>query len=1217
LPGNTAPLGPFARYLPVKSCLRQDLRFIDLLAEVTLRINEAETWQHCFDWQQVTADERNGEAGFFPACFEFVEQSSRYSCGPHSLSVSKLYACIDRFKIKLTCLVKGELLVTDFHYDSNSFRADDVTRLAGQFQTLLKSAVSDPEASIGELEILTDLERQQLLRDFNRTESRLPVPGFVHRLFEESAKRTPDGIAAVFENEQVSYAELNSRANRLARYLRAQGIGQDDRGGICVGRSIDSMVAILGILKAGGAYAPLDPSLPKARLAFILRDTEGRILLTQERLVNALPQHHAQVFCLDGDWSAAAEPADDNLPDLVEGGNLVYVMYTSGSTGEPKGVAVEHKQLLNYVHGILDVLKPPRGADFATVSTLAADLGNTVIFTSLATGGRLHLISQEMLSDPGLLADYFQRNYIDYLKIVPSHLAALMVTDKSEKLIPRRCLVLGGDAAHWDLVEKLRAAAPDCAVFNHYGPTETTVGVLTHRVDEADAERLSATLPLGRPISNTEIYVLDSRLTPVPVWSTGEVYIGGAGVARGYLNRPDSTAERFIPNPFGKTRGARFYRSGDLARYLPGGKLEFLRRVDDQVKTRGYRVELGEIRSALCEHPAIGQALAVAIDDGAGDKRLAAYLVLKRHPGPSANELRAFLGQTLPDHMIPSAFVTLNRLPLTPNGKIDRKALPQPSWTDFDSREYVPPQNELEAILAAIWEHVLDVPLVGVHDNYFSLGGDSIRVIQITQEAKKYNLRVSALDVFRSLTVHKLARHVAECREGVTSNGIPLELIKLPDSVLASLPDDIEDAYPVSKMQQFILSRYADGHEVTGVYHIQHLRHVYDESLSLSALKRAVDLLIDKHPGLRTVFHTDTNGTPLQAVKKRFDCPPMEVDDLRILDAARQEERIDAAMIDDRCNLFDTTNTNDPLFRFRVFLRSDNSAELLMSMHHAITDGWGNAELEKDLVELYSSIKKGIEPNIIPDSKSFKEFIALEQEVISSQEAASFWKNHLIDHKSQILIRRPASDQSPGTNEILSLDSDMANGLYRLGRDARVSLKAIFLSAYLDLIGAVTEQEIVTVGVVSNGRSERLSDPLKAIGLFWNIVPFCCRLSFDDKLAQLKKAQQLLIDVEAYVRYPLPQILEDQKRTELFFATLNFINFHEDRESSVSTTAGEIGFRVHDKFHFALNYVVAVSPTDRQMGLRVEYDQDYFNRETNRSMMGAYLETLKNLSRLS
>jgi amino acid adenylation domain-containing protein/FkbM family methyltransferase len=453
----------------------------------------------------------------------------------------------------------------------------------------------------------------------------------LHGLIEAQAERTPELMALAFEQQKLSYRELDRRANQLAHRLRALGVGPEMPVGLCVERSLDMVIAMLGILKAGGAYLPIDAAFPQDRIAFILADAKVAVLLTHSDLLARLPEGAAQTVCLDEcDWTGVREaPKVEVTPR-----NLAYVIYTSGSTGRPKGVCVEHRNIVSYVSDIVERLRFEPGMNHATVSTIAADLGNTVIFPALATGGCLHVISQQRAENQGMLAEYFKREHIDVLKIVPSHLAALQSARNPEEVMPTSRLILGGEASRLDWIAELRSLAPGCEIYNHYGPTETTVGVLTYQLGPELPATPSGKLPVGRPLPNSRVHILDDKGQPVPDGELGELYIGGAGVARGYLNRPELTAEKFVADPFGADPAARLYRSGDLVRRLADGNIEFRGRIDDQVKVHGYRIELGEIESALREHAGVREAVVLARDDGAGAMQLAAYVVPQRPQQP-------------------------------------------------------------------------------------------------------------------------------------------------------------------------------------------------------------------------------------------------------------------------------------------------------------------------------------------------------------------------------------------------------------------------------------------------------------------------------------------------------------------------------------------------------------------------------------------------------
>ncbi|HEX5706332.1 MAG TPA: amino acid adenylation domain-containing protein, partial [Pyrinomonadaceae bacterium] len=702
-----------------------------------------------------------------------------------------------RFDLTLLMNEAEDGLAGVLRYNPDLFDASTIERLVGHWQQLLRGVVLDPHSRLSELPLLTEDERQRLLVEWNATAREYERDKCVHELFEAQAARTPDATALVFEDVRLTYAELNGRANKLAHYLRRAGVGPETIVGVCMENSPEMIVALFAVLKAGGAYVGPDPSLPAERLAYMLEDSRVRLILTQERLRERLPLDEAEVISVDEEWESIERESDENPSAVVTPDNLAYVIYTSGSTGRPKGVVGEHRQLLHYLNGILERLEMKPGASFSFTmhQTLAVDAPITFLFASLTTGGVLHLLTQQRAADPDALGRYFSEHGIDYFKVAPSHLAALQASPHPERVLPRRLLMVGGEASHWDWAERACQLAPDCVVLNHYGPTETTVGVLTYRVDERPANYHSPVLPLGRPIGDTEIYILDRHLRPVPVGVVGEIYIGGGGLSRGYLGRPDVTAERFIPDPFGSRPGARLYRTGDLARYLADGNVEFLGRIDHQVKIRAFRVELGEIETALGDHPSVQTAVVAAREVSPGDTRLAAYVVFKPGASESAEELRDFLRRTLPDYMVPSSFVMLEDLPRTPQGKVDRQRLPAPEHSRDDARaEYVAPSTPEETEVANIFSELLKVDAVGRDDDFFELGGHSLLATQLVSRLRElFRIELPLRRIFETPTVGGLAEAVVECRAQSSAEDVPqIEALPRGDRDLAELLAEME-----------------------------------------------------------------------------------------------------------------------------------------------------------------------------------------------------------------------------------------------------------------------------------------------------------------------------------------------------------------------------------------------------------------------------------------
>jgi len=595
----------------------------------------------------------------------------------------------------------------------------------------------------------------------------------LHSLFEAQVQRTPELPAVAFEGDMLSYRQLDQRAGALASTLRDAGIGPDVIVGLFVERSIDAVAGLLGVLKAGGAYLPIDPATPPDRVALMLGDAHVTVLLTQTSLRAQAPAGRARVICLDRfDWADAGPPklhAKAGPASIsVRPDHLAYVIYTSGSTGRPKGVCIEHRNIVAYTRAVSERLKLEPGWQHATVSTMAADLGHTVLFPSLTTGGCLHLIAAARAENPAKLAEYFMREQIDVLKIVPSHLAALQSGQTTDRVMPRRRLIVGGEASRLDWIQELRRTTPSCEVFNHYGPTETTVGVLTYRVGATLPRTATGTLPLGGPLPHSTVHVVDDQGREVQPGGEGELLIGGDGVGRGYLHRPELTAERFIPDRFDERPGRRLYRTGDLVRVLTDGTLEFCGRIDDQIKIRGYRVEPGEIAAVLAELSGVKQALVIGMDDATGSKQLVAYVVpawSASRPQPNPTEvvtpatLRAHLKSRMPPYMVPSAFVLLDSFPLNANGKIDRRALPPPvAEHAATAGTPVSPMSSTEAALAEIWTSMLGVPSVSVNDSFFDLGGHSLMAMRMmTRIRDAFGVEVPLRALFEGPTLAGLA----------------------------------------------------------------------------------------------------------------------------------------------------------------------------------------------------------------------------------------------------------------------------------------------------------------------------------------------------------------------------------------------------------------------------------------------------------------------------
>lgn len=651
-------------------------------------------------------------------------------------------------------------------YDTRHFDSTTITRMLGHLETLLQAMVANPEQLLRDLPLLTAQESYQLLVKWNDTQREYPQEKCIHQLFEAQVELTPEAVAVVFENSVLTYCELNARANQLAHHLRSLGVKPEVLVGICVERSLDMVIGLLGILKAGGAYVPFDPAYPRERLALMLSDSQVSVLLTQQQLVDKLPDHKAHVVCLDKDWQSISHTSQENLASSVTIANLAYVIYTSGSTGKPKGIGLCQSSLMNLLQWHFSSLY--KGARTLQFASLSFDASFHEIFATWGTGGTLFILSENLRMDALGLGRFLLEQAIEkviFPVVILQQLAESVnehgTTPQYTKIFSslREIITTGEQLQINQSIIRLFKSLKHCSLHNHYGPSETHVVTVFNLKKNAD--EWSFYPPIGKPIANTQIYILDQQFNPVPIGVTGELYIGGVSLAQGYLNRPDLTAEKFIPNPF-NDQGTRLYKTGDLTCYLPDGNIKYIKRIDHQIKIRGFRIELGEIEVVLSQHRAIEQVVVLAQKDEAGNTRLVAYVVLNHESTPTTSELRSFLHPKLPSYMIPSAFVFLKELPLTPNGKVNRQALPMLDKTQPElERIFVAPRTVAEEMVAEIWKQVLGIEKVGIHDNFFELGGHSLMTTQVTSRINQaLQMELPIRSLFESPTIESLIKEI-------------------------------------------------------------------------------------------------------------------------------------------------------------------------------------------------------------------------------------------------------------------------------------------------------------------------------------------------------------------------------------------------------------------------------------------------------------------------
>jgi len=746
-------IGAFQRLLPLLGNLSETMSFATLVQQVQ------QEWEQLEEWQDYLLGTEQTHA--FSVGFEY-QTIPALSGGGLTFEIEREWGSCDN-SLHLACFAQGHTVKAELHYKPGVLSDNTIEILSQQWQTIVTHALKNPDQTLGNIPLIP---HQEELPSPIQSSEKNQIPCCFHQQFAQQALQTPNQTAVIYEEQQLTYQALEQRANQLAHALQHGGAGPDIPVALYLERSVDAIIAILAILKAGSAYLPLDPALPTAGLAFRLQDARVPIIITQAELLPNLPPNSPSLFCLEAEQERLQQYPTEVPRNQITPKNLAYLIYTSGSTGQPKPVAVEHRQLMTYVHGVIERLQLPPTASYASVSTLAADLGHTMLFPSLCQGGTFHLLATERVCESQAFAGYCQQHQIDCLKIVPSHLQALLKGPNPSGVLPQQRLILGGEVCRWSLIENIMDLQPNCQIFNHYGPTETTVGAMIYAVTtKSMPEAISATVPIGTPLDGVQIYVLDAQQRSVPVGVPGEVFIGGSTVGRGYLNRHQLTTERFVTLTVGPDAStARLYKTGDRARLLPDGSLEFWGRMDHQVKLHGFRIELGEIEAVLAQHETVKETVVMVREDQPDNPVLVAYVVTAGETVMDISVLRQYLQTQLSDYMIPSVFVVLKVLPLTTNGKVNRQALPMPEKVRPElSQNFVAPRSDTEVAIASIWCDILQLKTVGVTDNFFDLGGHSLLATQVLSRLREtFQIELPLRRLFDAHTIAEIADVIEE-----------------------------------------------------------------------------------------------------------------------------------------------------------------------------------------------------------------------------------------------------------------------------------------------------------------------------------------------------------------------------------------------------------------------------------------------------------------------
>ncbi|AOX00349.1 hypothetical protein BJP34_13585 [Moorena producens PAL-8-15-08-1] len=1002
-------------------------------------------------------------------------------------------------------------------YNNKNYSDLAIENLWRSFTVFLEGIVANPQQQIYQLPLLTERERNQLLVEWNDTATDYPQDKCIHQLFEEQVELTPDAVAVVFEDNQLTYRQLNNRANQLAHYLRSRGVGAEVLVGICVERSLEMVVGLLGILKAGGAYVPIDADYPRERIAYMISDSQIRLLLANEKSRALLPECSAQIVCLDKDWQIISECSKENPANQAKSSSLAYVIYTSGSTGRPKGVEIEHQSLTNFAQASrteYGINKSDRVLQFASISF---DAAAAEIYPCLLSGGTLVLRTEPMLSSVSTFWQTCRQWDITVLDLPTAYWHHMMTELETavKGVFPEsvRLVIIGGERALPGLVknwQKLMEEVPQ--LVNSYGPTEATVVTALHKIRASDT--IQQEVPIGRAIANLQTYILDRHLQPLPIGVPGELYIGGVQLARGYLNRPELTQEKFIPSPFSKEPGSRLYKTGDLARYLRDGNIEFLGRIDNQVKIRGFRIELPEIEATLTENPQVKEAVVIAREDIPGDKQLVAYFV-SGETVPTKSKLRSFLKEKLPDYMVPSAFVTLESLPLTPNGKIDRKALPAPDIEVASETTFVPPNTPTEELLAAIWSQILGIEKIGIHDNFFELGGHSLKATQVISRIQEtFSLEFPLRHLFESPTIRKLAKVIKTT--GQTA---------WPAAEITPRPAEAKLALSFAQERLWFLNKL-EGESPT--YNITSA-WLLSGNLSLTCVEQAFNEIVRRHEIIRTRFTTE-NGVPIQVITAAKPIK-IAVEDLQQISQTETTTEVERRVLEEAQTPFNLAT--DSLVRVKIWRLGSQSHVLMLTMHHIVFDGWSMGVFWRELSVLYQAFSNGEHSPLAPLPIQYADFALWQREWFKGnllETQLNYWKQQLKGAPPRLELPydrpRPPIETFRGSRESFKLSTELTHKLYNLSQKSGCTLFMTLLAAWSSLLYRYSGQSDILVGTPIANRNRREIEPL--IGFFVNTLVL--RTQFPENIGfaeVLKRVRQTAIEAYGHQDLPFEKLVQE------------------------------------------------------------------------------------------
>jgi amino acid adenylation domain-containing protein len=1102
------------------------------------------------------------------------------------------------FELIVTMAESGGRLYGSVVYDCAIFDRSTIAQFTQHFIRVMEGAMAEPDSAISTLSLLTDSERMRLVVDWNKTKQKIPSV-CVHEMFEAQAEETPTNIALTFGEQDLTYAQLNARANQLAHFLREYGVGPEVPVAICCERGPELVIAIVAVAKAGGMYVPLDATYPAERLAWMLDDSQAPILLTQHKLLEQMPSHWAQVILLDNAWEQIACKSTANPPLLTTPNNSAYVIYTSGSTGQPKGVVVEHRGIVRLVTR-MNFWEATDKDTFLMVAPVTFDASTLEIWTPLANGSRLVIAPPNTLSLEEM-ATIIEQSGITML-FVTSGLFHQLVETQLPRLQGLRYLMTGGDIVSPHHARLVAQGLPGCVLIHAYGPTENTTLTTCHRI-ESDPGQVSH-LPLGKPISNTTVFILDEQMQPVPVGVPGELYTGGIGLARGYLRRPELTAERFLPDPFASEPGQRLYRTGDRVRWSDERNLQFLGRLDHQIKLRGFRIELEEIQAALTQLSGVRQALVLVREDTPGDKRLLAYVAVEPDsPSATAAQLREHLSKQLPDYMVPSAIIVLDDLPLTPTGKIDRKALPAPEYNGEISG-IAKARTPVEEILVGIWSDVLKTEHVGINDSFFDLGGHSLLATQLISRARSaFGVELPFRALFESPTVAGFAKRVEESLHQNRKTEIsPIVRVSR------------EGPLPLSFAQQrlWFLDQLDPGSTAYNSAGAVRLLGKLDPS----AVQRSLTEIVRRHEVLRTTFPVQ-NGDPVQHIAS-----PGPVD-MPLRDLSETQDREQTALQlarDESARPFDLSQ--GPLLRAALVRLEPEAHLLLLTVHHSICDAWSVNILIREFTTLYAALLSGEVSPLAELPIQYADFAIWQRQWLTGdvlERYLTYWRDKLAGMPSlQLRIGRGRSEMraAQGKNDSFELQPDVITLLKELSRRQGSTLFMTMLTAFEILMHRYSGQSDFAVGAPIAGRNRVEIEDL--IGFFVNMVPLRADLSGDPTFEELlQRVRTTTLEAHSHQALPLEKLIEEVKppringRPQIFQVTFELQN----EEMALRLLPGGDASLIEtgeETIRFGL--VLRVSPTATGFRARWTYDNGVFDSEEIERLNWDYSEILRQIT---